>query len=147
MFGLHERPLTYQCIIKADHHQPASETPFDSNGISLTGRWWHGTVCWLGYSFHNLRSSILHLYRTQRLMCHPPIQNTGKHCQTLKSLSRSLLRANSNVFFAQTACANIHAHSDSYLNVYTYSEICIFWTSFIHSFALLLKQKLQLMWL
>ena len=43
-----------QISLKADHHQPASETPL--NGVSLACRWWPNVECWLG-SFENFKGS------------------------------------------------------------------------------------------
>ena len=37
-----------QISLKAGHHRPASETPF--NGVSLACRWWPNVECWLGCS-------------------------------------------------------------------------------------------------
>ena len=49
-----------QISLKAGHHRPASETPF--NGVSLACRWWPNVVCWLGCS-ENFREFDLVLLR------------------------------------------------------------------------------------
>ena len=47
-----------QKALKAGHHRPASETPF--NGVKLDGRWWPNIKCWLGsfVIFQGDRTSI-----------------------------------------------------------------------------------------
>ena len=49
-----------QLSLKAGHHRPASETPF--NGVSLACRWWPNVECWLGCS-ENFRGFDLVLLR------------------------------------------------------------------------------------
>ena len=49
-----------QISLKAGHHRPASETPF--NGVSLACRWWPNVECWLGCS-ENFRGFDLVLIR------------------------------------------------------------------------------------
>ena len=49
-----------QISLKAGHHRPASETPF--NGVSLACRWWPNVECWLGCS-ENFRGFHLVLLR------------------------------------------------------------------------------------
>ena len=49
-----------QISLKAGHHRPASETPF--NGVSLACRWWPNVECWLGCS-ENFRGFCLVLLR------------------------------------------------------------------------------------
>ena len=49
-----------QISLKAGHHRPASETPF--NVVSLACRWWPNVECWLGCS-ENFRGFDLVLLR------------------------------------------------------------------------------------
>ena len=118
-------PLTYQCIIKAGHHLSTSETPFDSNGVSLAGRWcnrmafrWRadgGMALYPGWDTVSI-TSVFHFcicLAFKKTNVSSLQSEYGQALPYFKTISWSLLRANSNEFFAQTACANIYAHSKS----------------------------------
>ena len=59
-----------QISLKAGHHRPASETPF--NGVSLACRWWPNVECWLGCS-ENFRGFVLVLLRGPDPLSPPPL--------------------------------------------------------------------------